>query len=793
MSSKIKSPLLWPLYQSIIIACIALMINGCDSRGFMGQETPSASIDDTLQIIPITQVAGTDAIMTQIGLPFQFIAVDIIDGEYQVVSDKVTWYSSDTKIATVQQGRATALTKGHTKIQVQLGQRLSNTIELEVRDEPMLVLQIKTGEEDHPIGTLYNQLPINAKQSLVAIATYADHTSFNVSQHVEWFSTQANIVNIERAVAHMRAKGKSDIYAVYLNEYKSNTLPFIVTDATLEFLKISPATATTAAHSHRNFTAIATYSDYTSQNVTQYVDWHSSQNNIATITRGEAEALTPGRSQITASLLGMTSSPSTLTVTDAQLVRLQITPSEPALDLGESLFFNVKAIYDDGSTDDVTNHALWQSSQPNVSNVAAGYTKANNVGHTEISASLHNIKSNKATLTVNDHQLTALQVTPALVELAQGTQAELKVIARYDDNTTRDITDKVTWQSHSPEVALIDHGHISAITVGNTHIHAVFDGIKSNDAEITVIDANVTALQITPAIETVPVNGVVDYVAQATFSDGQLTTTQDVSHLVAWKSQHHDIATLAHGAAIGVQPGEAKILAVLNETYQTANLKVIDKHITALQVTPAVQTIAKGTMSQYRAIATYDDNSSEDVTDLVNWSSSDSNIATLYSGALEAVDVGQVTINANYLNVSSNQAQLTIEDIQLTAIQITPPNEEIQVGTSTSYKATGLYSNDTSRDITDLVHWNSSDTDVTTILLNQVTLNTEQAQLASVTEDISKVASETQDSDNIFAIASGISAGSAFISADLNGIESNQAQLTVNAASLQSLQITPAI
>lgn len=575
----------------ILVTLLALLLSACDSRGFTEQPL---SRDAKLHIIPITQVDGTPNILTQIGLPFQFIAVDEIDGEYRDVSNQVTWHSSQPSIATIAQTQAVGITKGVTLIHAQMGKRMSNQVELTVKDEPMLVLQINTNEDDHPIGTLYNQLPAGAKQNLKAIATYADRTSFDVSQQVEWFSSDNDILQVTDATANMLAKGNTNVHATYLG-YESNTLPFIVTDATLEFLKVSPAIASTAAHSHQQFTAIATYSDYTSQDVTSHVTWHSTNTDIASIMQGEAEALMPGSAQITASLQTMTSTAANLTVTDAKLIKLQITPTEPELNLGDELFYKVKAIYDDGSTDDISDHVLWKSSNSDVSKVVAAYAKATAAGQTQIKAHFNGIESNTSTLTVSDHQLVSLQLTPSLVELAQGTQTELKVIATYDDEATLDITDKVTWQTHDPEVALINHGHVSALNVGHATIHAVFNEIESNDAQITVIDSTVTALQITPAIETVPINSAVNYVAQATFSDGNITTTQDVSHLVAWKSLHHDIATLAHGSAVGVKQGEAKILAVLNETYQTAHLTVSDKKITALQVTPAQHTLLKVT------------------------------------------------------------------------------------------------------------------------------------------------------------------------------------------------------
>ncbi|WP_025819656.1 Ig-like domain-containing protein [Shewanella marina] len=451
MYSRIENNRVIP-FNLLLIFLFCLFITACNDNDDELLSPPVSEIDQTLQIIPITQADGTNETLTHIGLPFQFIAVDEIDGEYQIVSDKVTWHSSNRDVATIQHGRAVGIKQGITNIHVTLNNRISQALPLNVSNSPIIALQIKAGEYDHPTGTLANQLPVGSQQSLKAIATYADHSSFDVSHVINWSSSHNDIVQINNATAQMLKPGNSNIQASFAG-VQSNVLPFIVSDATLKYLKVSPATASTAPHSHQQFKAIATYSDYTSQDVTNQVSWHSSDSNIATVDAGEAEALITGQVQLSASINNITSAPANLTVSDAKLVQLQISPSTPTVNLGESIFYQVKAIYDDGSTDDITDHVLWQSSDSSITNVVAGYAKTNSVGVTKVTASLDGIESNTSTFTGTDHQLISLQVTPSVVELAKGTQTDLTVMATYDDDTVIDITDRVTWATHTPEVA----------------------------------------------------------------------------------------------------------------------------------------------------------------------------------------------------------------------------------------------------------------------------------------------------------------------------------------------------
>lgn len=751
-----------------------LFLSGCDTPPSLVQKVTR---DNSLNIIPITQVTGTSDTLTQVGLPYEFIAVKEVDGKYVNVTKQVTWHSSNPDIVAIEQGQATGKNKGVTRIHAQLIQSQprtlaqslpthssSNEIEFIVKDEPLLMLQINTSEDDHPVGTLKNQLPVHTKQNLNAIATYADNTSFDVSNVVDWKSSDQNVLKITNAKANMLTQGESNLQATFLSN-KSNILSFTVTDAEIGSISITPAKATTAAQSHQEFIAIAHYSDGTNQDVTKHVSWTSQNQSIATVTQGEAEALRPGSTQIRASLRGVSSDPSNLIVTNATLRKLQITPSKPKMNLGSDMFYKVKAIYDDGSTDDISDHVLWESSQPDVSTVIAAYAKASNVGQTNITAVFQGIRSNTSLLSVTDHQLLSLQLTPSVIKIAKGTEAELRVIATYDDGENADITDKVTWKSSEPKIVYISAGHIGAMQVGESNVHATFEGIKSNVSVVRVIDAKITAFQVTPAIETVAVDDTVKYLAQATFTDTEsdITTQQDVSHFVAWKSKHVQIASFARGSATGVTHGKATISAKLGEKNKDVTLNVDNKTLISLQVTPALQNLPKGSIAQYTAMGTYKDNitsilSNEDVTHLVNWSTTNNALATVYNGEIEAVNQGLVYIGAEYKNIKSNQASLTVEDVALITIQIEPESASLFANNTLQLHATGYYSDGSNQDITDVIHWASADTNKATVIKGKV---------------------------------SGHAQGAVNISANFSGVVAKNATVVVNEDKLLSVTVTP--
>src|SRR5207248_463116 len=137
----------------------------------------------------------------------------------------------------------------------------------------------------------------------------------------------------------------------------------------------------------------------------------------------------------------------------------------------------------------------------------------------------------------------------------------------YSDGTTQDITSTVAWSSSDTTVATISNqnfqwGQASAVGPGNATITALdpTTGL-SGTATLTVTNATLVSLSITPpnpnAIQNVPLQ----LFATGTFSDG---TTIDVTQSVTWTSANTSIATVLNvgstkGAVTGVAVGSTTV------------------------------------------------------------------------------------------------------------------------------------------------------------------------------------------------------------------------------------------
>ncbi|MEW6278092.1 MAG: FG-GAP-like repeat-containing protein, partial [Candidatus Eremiobacterota bacterium] len=130
-------------------------------------------------------------------------------------------------------------------------------------------------------------------------------------------------------------------------------------------LAVNPPNATIAAGTAQSFTATGTFSDGSTQDLTLAVNWTSSDPAVAGVDpQGSARGLAPGNSSILAALGSVTGTAS-LTVTDATLVSLAVTPTDPgALACASTLQFTATGTFSNASTQNLTSQVTWTSSNP---------------------------------------------------------------------------------------------------------------------------------------------------------------------------------------------------------------------------------------------------------------------------------------------------------------------------------------------------------------------------------------------------------------------------------------------
>lgn len=125
-------------------------------------------------------------------------------------------------------------------------------------------------------------------------------------------------------------------------------------------------------------------------------------------------------------------------------------------------------------------------------------------------------------------------------------------------------------------------------------------------------------------------------------SDG---TARVQSSEVSYASSDPGVASIdATGLADGLAAGTTTLTAGFDTFTATATLQVTDAQLTGLTVSPADALSAPGTKRQYRAVGSFNDGSTQDLTSQVNWTSSNSSV-TIANQDLGPDRTGQASID----------------------------------------------------------------------------------------------------------------------------------------------------
>jgi uncharacterized protein YjdB len=408
-------------------------------------------------------------------------------------------------------------------------------------------------------------------QQFTATGTYADGSTHNLNNYSTWSSTTPSVGTISASgVATGVAPGSTTVTANASSSI-SGTATLTVTPAALVSIAVTPANPLVVAGNTQQFTAMGTYSDGSTQNLTSTAVWTSSNTTVATINAGLATTLTTGSTTITATSGSITGS-TNLTVTPT-LVSIAVAPASPSIAKGATQQFTATGTYSDGSTQNLTSSASWTSTNTAVVTVSAGLATAIATGSTTINATSGSI-SGSASLTVTPATLVSLAVTPASVSIVLGAIQQFTATGTYSDGSTQNLTSTAVWTSSNTTVATTNAGLATAVAVGSTNIQATSGSINGS-----------TSLTVTPQIT--------GLVGHWTFDEGSGVTAGDSSgngetatlvNGVSWVAGQIGTAVSANASssqavnipAINLSGTNAVTVAFwLNHTYSTAGGHVL--------------------------------------------------------------------------------------------------------------------------------------------------------------------------------------------------------------------------
>jgi hypothetical protein len=533
-----------------------------------------SSNDNNNNGVLLTAIAVTPADSSMpLGLKQQFTAIGTYsDGTSSDITNSVTWSSDDSAVATINtSGIAMGVIPGSSTITASIIDSLSNeqsaTATLTITDATLTALAITPTNPSVAKGL--------SKQFAVT-GTYSDGTSPDVTTSVTWSSANTLVATINASgLASGVAIGSAVISASLGSDEITTELN--ITDAILSSIALTPVEPSIAKGMTQQFTAIGTYSDGTSVDISASTSWSSADTLVATMnTGGAAKGVSIGSSVITADFQAQ-SATSLLTVTDATLTSIMLTPANPHIPKGNTLQLTATGIYSDGISVDMTSSAIWSSSDTLIATVNAdGIVSGIASGSTIITATSAALSAT-TNVTITDTSLTSIAVTPGNPTIAKDSNKQLTATGTYSDGSLADISTSVTWSSTDTLVATIDVNGLANGKVAGSSLITATSGAQSDSTNLTVTDATLNSIDITPVNPSIVKNSSQNFVAIGHYSDG---STTDITSTVMWSSADTQVATLNpneqlnSGRATAIEVGSSVIQATLIGVFADTTLNV---------------------------------------------------------------------------------------------------------------------------------------------------------------------------------------------------------------------------
>ena len=583
------------------------------------------------------------------GASQQFTATgQFSDGNSRVLTTSLTWSTSDASVAAISNtGLANGLVAGVVTITAKSG-TISGTATLNVTGAGANLTSIS-------VVPAASSIPVHTTQQFSATGSYADGSSSDLTALVTWKSGSTAVATVDiNGIVTAVAPGTSTISASIGGVTGSTTLT--VNAPTISSISITPVDLTLAIGINQQFTATATYSDGSTQDLASGVTWSSSSSSVVSI-NGSGVATTAGAGQTTiTATVGSLSDTTTVTVVPAHLISIDVEPKAVAIALGTEQQFSAVGTFDDGSTQLLTS-VTWTSSLPGTATInPSGLATAVGTGSSTISAISGSV-TGTASLSVSSAALVSIAVTPANSSMAVGTTKQFTATGTFSDSSTQDLTLSVLWGSSSPATATINNlGSVGSLATGTTTISATL-GTISGSTTLTVSTAHLVSISINPSNPRIEKGTTLKFTAVGTFSDG--STSSSLSGL-SWKSSKPNIAQVrGSGLAHGKKAGTVTISASSAGIKGTTTLTVGTGTLTSVAITPLDSSVTLGNTQQFTATGSFNDGTTQDITLTTHWSSSSASVATIANapsvgGLATTHGVGTTSIGANAKGVTAS-------------------------------------------------------------------------------------------------------------------------------------------
>ncbi|EGQ9183814.1 hypothetical protein DLH77_19255 [Vibrio parahaemolyticus] len=357
------------------------------------------------------------------------------------LTSQVVWNVENADIVNIdERGVITAVKTGVSVIRADLDE-FSSEMTVQVVDAKLTNIYF-----DVPHKAIAKGLSFQAK----AYGEYTDKQTRDISHLVKWDSTDCSVV----------MPGTNGIFTALempLGTYK----PLVV---------------------------MGTLSDGEQVDLSRGITWHV-DNDVVEIVDNVVKAKHKGTALVTAALDGVQSEPIQVQVTDAILTNIEVTTNASSVAKGNSTQLSAQGVYSDESRVELTEQVAWWVDNQDVLQLEGARVKGLAVGQAMVYATKDAITSAPLQIQVTNAVLEKIHVHPSEITLEEKNVQRFYAYGEYSDETTQDVTHRVTWRSSNKAVLdLIAGGLSNSAQLGSVTISASLGELKGI-SEVKVVEA----------------------------------------------------------------------------------------------------------------------------------------------------------------------------------------------------------------------------------------------------------------------------------------------------------------
>ena len=638
------------------------------------------------------------------------------------VTAKATYVVADESIATVQNGKVSAVAKGSTTITISYGKN-EVTVNVTVTDPEVIVPGVTLTANKTQIDLERGK---EAQLKITEVTTTADGKTKqkDVTKAATYKVADNKVASVKDGLVIAKNTGSTAITVKYgKNELTVNvtvTEPGVTLTASKTQIDLQQG-----KEAQLKITEETTTADGKTKkvDVTNSAKYTVADGKVVSVKNGLVTAKNAGTTTITAKY---NKNEVTINVTVTE-TGVTLTANKTQIDLEAGKESQLKITEEtttaDGKTKktDVTKAATYKVANNQIVSVNNGLVTAIKAGSTTITA-----KYGKNEVTVNvtvTEPVVTIIANKTQIDLEPGEEAQLKiteVITSADGKTKQsDITTLATYKSANGKVATVKNGLVTAKGVGSTTITAKY-GKNEVTVNVAVTEPEVTLHVNKPDINLEPGKESQLKITEVTTAADGKTTERNVTTAATYKVADSKVATVTNGLVRAKNAGSTTITAKYGKNEITVSVTVTKPEVTLFTDIAQID-LESGKEAQLtiKEITTTADGKTTErnVTSSAKYKAADTSVVTVSNGLVRAKNPGATTINVSY-GENNLTVNITVAAPEVTLIADTT-QIELEAGKEVKLAikevTTTVDGKTTERDVTTAATYKVADNKVVTV------------------------------------------------------------------------------